>query len=250
VWRHRPEYRRPRHFHQEPELNLVVRGRARIGVGESELALSDGDFLVFQPGQDHVLFEASDDLELFVLALAPELAERALGIRALSTCHRATLAREELGELTAELRAIGEARDAAAVERRLGDAFALACRKSEPRHVVSRRTLEQAREEPALSGTALARHARVAVSTLSSRFRRDLGVSLVEYRARVKLMRFIELVDAGASSSRAAVDADFGSYAQCHRVFRRALGCAPRDYFNGKRRLIDEELATPDDAST
>ena len=39
--------------------------------------------------------------------------------------------------------------------------------------------------------------------------------------------------------SAAALDADFGSYAQCHRTFQRALGCSPRDYFDGNRSVID-----------
>ncbi len=52
-------------------------------------------------------------------------------------------------------------------------------------------------------------------------------------------MSFIQLVDAGQALSHAALSADFGSYAQCHRVFRRFLGCAPTDYFAGARRRID-----------
>jgi AraC-like DNA-binding protein len=29
----------------------------------------------------------------------------------------------------------------------------------------------------------------------------------------------------------ACLRAGFGSYAQCHRVFRHSLGCSPRSYF-------------------
>jgi AraC-like DNA-binding protein len=53
-------------------------------------------------------------------------------------------------------------------------------------------------------------------------------------------MRFVHLVDHGATMSAAALDADFGSYAQCHRAFQRALGCSPRDYFRGARSKLDE----------
>ena len=63
AWRHQPAFHRPRHFHAEPELNLVVRGHARIGVGERTFLLTAGMLLAFQPGQDHELIEASPDLD-------------------------------------------------------------------------------------------------------------------------------------------------------------------------------------------
>ncbi|AGP36605.1 hypothetical protein BE04_17030 [Sorangium cellulosum] len=33
AWRYRPVYRRPAHFHDEPEFNLVVRGTAALDAG-------------------------------------------------------------------------------------------------------------------------------------------------------------------------------------------------------------------------
>ena len=35
VWHHVPETRRPRHFHTEPELNLIAAGSGAFGVGDS-----------------------------------------------------------------------------------------------------------------------------------------------------------------------------------------------------------------------
>ena len=81
VWRHQPEYRRPRHFHEETEVNAVVRGSALVGIGDRTLELGPGELVMFEPGQDHVLLEASDDLELFVFALRPELAASASSAR-------------------------------------------------------------------------------------------------------------------------------------------------------------------------
>jgi quercetin dioxygenase-like cupin family protein len=83
VWRHQPAYRRPRHFHDEPELNLVIAGRGVVGVGDHTLAVAAGESLLFQPGQDHVLLDSSEDFDLFVLAMSPELAERS---RTSSSC--------------------------------------------------------------------------------------------------------------------------------------------------------------------
>jgi AraC-like DNA-binding protein len=56
-------------------------------------------------------------------------------------------------------------------------------------------------------------------------------------------MRFVHLVDQGATLTAAALAADFGSYAQCHRAFQRAAGCSPRDYFGGARSAVDEATA-------
>src|SRR3954463_10187106 len=61
VWAYAAQYRRPRHFHAEPELNLVVAGRAMFGVGDSTVQVGAGELLSFLPGQDHALLEASPD---------------------------------------------------------------------------------------------------------------------------------------------------------------------------------------------
>src|SRR4051794_26418128 len=79
AWRHQPAFLRPRHFHAEPELNLVTRGTATFGIGDEQMTLVRGDVVLFHPGQDHVLLSASADLGLFAVALVPELAARACG---------------------------------------------------------------------------------------------------------------------------------------------------------------------------
>jgi len=67
-------------------------------------------------------------------------------------------------------------------------------------------------------------------------FRAELGVSLVQYRNRLRLERFFELVEhRGGNFSDAAHTAGFGSYAQFHRVFRKLVGTTPREYVAGVR---------------
>lgn len=240
VWRHRPEFRRPRHFHDEPELNLVVRGTAVIAVGARQQTLVAGDALVFQPGQDHVLLHASEDLDLFVIGLRPELADQSVGFRAIAATQGARFDERELSHVAAELCAVDASSDPTATQHRAVELFSRALERRIQHHVVNRSALEQVRRDATLSGPSLARRARVSQGALSSRFHGELGVPLVEYRARSKLMRFVALVDAGASFTQAAFEAGFGSYAQCHRVFQRGLGCSPRRYFAGERRRIDE----------
>lgn len=243
VWRHQPSYRRPRHFHDEPEINLVVAGSAVLGIGDRVVCVSAGEMILFQPGQDHVLLESSTDLDLFVLALTPELADRAVGSRALASGRSVAFSTPEVSETVSEFAGLADVSDRDAVETRLAGFFSRAVEQARGVHVLSRRALESARAMPSLPAASLARRLATPPSRLSRRFHEDLGVTLVEYRGRLKLMQFVEIVDRGRAMHHAALEAGFGSYAQCHRVFRRALGCSPRAYFNGERLSIDQALA-------
>ncbi|HKO52195.1 MAG TPA: helix-turn-helix transcriptional regulator [Polyangiaceae bacterium] len=234
-------FRRPRHFHDEPEINLVVRGSARVGVGGQELVLGQGQAVVFQPGQDHELLVASEDLELYVVAVRPELAGQEPSLFA---CARGTaqLAAEQLVQVVRALQGLGQVSAADAVERGVVDVWSqvVACCGRPP--VVARRAIAVLKEERSVPGDELARRLNTTPSELSRAFRRGFGLPMVEYRARLRLLEFVRLVDAGQDLTVAALNADFGSYAQCFRVFQRKLGCSPSEYFRGKRHELSQRL--------
>jgi AraC-like DNA-binding protein len=243
AWRHQPAFRRPRHFHDEPEINLVTRGWCTVGVGDRRLELASGQLIVFHPGQDHELLAASPDLDLFVFALRPELHDRALGHQAPPASEISGLSAAQLSQIETELSALAELRDTESADARVADLFARALAAAPKVQATSRRVLAALRSEHALSESTLAARLRTNPSSISRDFRHALGVPLVEYRARLRLMHFVQLVDHGASFTRAALEADFGSYAQCHRVFRRTLRCSPQTYFAGLRSQRDAETA-------
>lgn len=244
VWRHQPAYLRPRHFHAEPELNVVLRGSATLAVGSNRTTLGAGQLVLFMPGQDHALRSASADLDLRVLALRPELAARLPGSLS-STASGAAVPASLVCSLAERLEGIEHVADAQVVERHLLEWFAeLAALAAKP-SVQSRRAAELLGLEPSLTCAEVAERIRVPTSELSRSFRRGLGLNLVDYRARLRLMQFVKLVDDGHSATSAALSADFGSYAQCFRVFQRALGCSPQRYFAGARRAIDELVVAP-----
>ena len=59
-----------------------------------------------------------------------------------------------------------------------------------------------------------------------------MGMTLVRYRMRSRLLNFIQLVDSRrADLMAAASSAGFGSYSQCHRTFQAELNCSPREFF-------------------
>ncbi len=238
IWHHVPETRRPRHFHAEPELNLIAAGRATFGVGQAVMAVVAGDLLWWPPGQDHVLLDASDDFDLYVIGLTPGFSDRALGDGATAAAASAARFRLE-GDDLAKLAAICAAPLAfgatSDVERRVGDFWREAHRLravAHDRHLLTRRTLESVLARPDLKRSDLAQLVRGNVSELSRHFRQDVGLTLTTYRTRLRLLRFIDLVDRGQRFLAAAEEAGFGSYSQCHRVFQHTLGCAPRLFFH------------------
>ena len=239
AWRHQPTYRRPRHFHSEPELNVVCRGSALVGLGDSVVALGTGDVLLFHPGQDHVLLEGSIDLELWVVALRPDLAAKACETLARVASVPRQLEPSALAALDDELASLASVADANAVESRLALVFEQLQRRLSPNHVLSRLALEHVKEKPETAGAALAQRLGVDPSVLSRQFREDFAITFVSYRSRQRAMAFVRLVDSGKTLTRAAVEAGFGSYAQCHRVITQALGCSPQRYFAGERERID-----------
>jgi AraC-like DNA-binding protein len=87
-------------------------------------------------------------------------------------------------------------------------------------------------ERPELRRDDVALAARGHPTEVSRHFHKDVGLTLTEYRTRLRLLRFIQLADAARRNLlSAALDAGFGSYSQCHRAFRNTLGCSPRAYF-------------------
>lgn len=240
IWRYAPEHRRPRHFHIEPEFNLVVAGYGTFGAGQSTIAVGPGDLLWWAPGQDHELMNASPDFDLFVVGLSPELSERALGAggaAARSGAARLRLSTEALARFRTHCTSPPDGQDTAVLERHVAELWrdAHSLRVTAPdQHTLTRRALRSLLERPELRRSDLAQVARAAPSEVSRYFHRDVGLTLTKYRTRLRLLRFIAAADAGAANLMAAANhAGFGSYSQCHRTFLQTFGCTPRIFFAG-----------------
>lgn len=208
----------------------MTRGSGVMSVGGRTIALCAGTMVLLQPGQDHELLHESPDFELFVLALSPTLAERAKvsPSRYQNIVHNSTAS---LAPWRDAWLAAGELNDSCGVETLLAEHFVRLLRQFEPAHSVCRRALGRLAENLDASEVDLARHLRVHPSDLSRRIRDELGMRLVEYRTRLRLLRFVERVDAGDSLTRAAYASGFGSYTQCFRAFEQHLDCSPSQYF-------------------
>lgn len=98
------------------------------------------------------------------------------------------------------------------------------------------RLLAAVNRDPLVSARSLAKELSISAGHLTRLFRSEMGMSLVEYRNRLRIQRFFGLVGRGGDNLLAsALAAGFGSYAQFHRVFRRVVGTTPREYIVGQR---------------
>lgn len=228
----------------------MTAGCGAFGFGGQTIDVAAGDLLCWTPGQDHELLDASDDFDLFVIGLRPDFSERVLGAD-VSIAQRGPvflrLAGEQVAALTSGCMLPVSASDTVAKENIVGDLWRLAHSFREARtvgHALTRRSVRFVNECPEISRDEIANRSHASPSEISRHFHRDMGLPLSAYRARVRLLRFIDLVDAGNPLLQAALAAGFGSYSQCHRVFHATLGCTPRSFFaSAVRRAIEDALA-------
>jgi AraC-like DNA-binding protein len=220
-------------------------------VGEGTITACAGDLLWWLPGQDHELLGASEDFDLFVIGLAPELSARVLGSGA-PAAHcaplKSRLSQEAATRIYDRCAGLQIVADVSAVETRVGDLWqeAHAARLPGPgMHALTRRMVlsllnhqEMRRSDVAWAGAD--------PSDVSRYFRRNVKLRLTAYRNRLRLLRFIEQVDRRPSSLLAAALASgFGSYSQCHRAFSSVLGCSPHAFFEGPARDVMREAFEP-----
>ena len=237
--------RRPRHFHDEPEFNLVVRGTALFGIGERVVSVSQGDLLAFPPGQDHALLAGSPDLFLYAVGVDAGCSAEVLGARRepLMPLHVRLSARE----LSVAVESAATIVDCTGTDAPGAELWARmhwlgehAAPAGSPltSHVLTRRALQLMSAAPELGLSALASQLRAHPSEVSRYFHRDMGTTLVAFRTRRRLLEVIRLVDAGKRDLMAAAShAGFGSYSQCHRAFQSEFGCAPSHFFSADQRL-------------
>jgi len=228
--------RRPRHFHAEPELNLVVRGSATFGIGQRVITVLPGELIAFPSAQDHVLLDSSPDLYLYAIGLDSSYSEQVLTNEPSHPFH-VRLAGDELRPVLDSAADIVERSNVGQRGAELWQRVHWLARRAAPRsaqatHVLTRRTLQLLRAGSDLPLARLAHSLRAQPAEVSRHFHRDMGMTLVRYRMRSRLLNFIQLVDSRkADLMAAASSAGFGSYSQCHRTFQAELNCSPREFF-------------------
>jgi AraC-like DNA-binding protein/quercetin dioxygenase-like cupin family protein len=279
IWAFSRPDQKPAHFHGQLEFVLVLRGRAVERIGKTLHRVHAGQLIWHLPGIEHELVEASSDLDLRVVHLEPDLAVAA-GRGAASPSDEALphafsgwvpklgtfAAGRPVVELTQKCHddlldccdtpsfALRDSREA---PLRLRAALERAWQATVSDHDDRRETswVELASclllHEPWLDRPAVCRALGVSEGYLSRCFQRELGISFLEQRARVRVVRFVAHVTRDRRSLLdAAFLAGFGSYSQLHRVFTNIVGVGPRPYFsrdarNQRALLVRAAVAHP-----
>lgn len=262
VWPFSRPDQKPSHFHPQIEFVLVLRGMAVERIGTTQYAVHAGQLIWHLPGMEHEMVSASADLDLRVVHVEPDLATRShpraarLGAPPPELDSFAPWVRD-LGWLAAgrpvvELKrgdqdALLEDCDLPSTERRDerdGDEQERLARVLAGAHRATRADHDDRRpnslvelacclllEQPALARSEVCRELGVSEGYLSRRFSAELGISFLEQRARLRLVRFLTHVTRERQNFlEASLSAGFGSYSQLHRVFTQLIGMSPRAY--------------------
>jgi AraC-like DNA-binding protein len=284
VWPFDDRYIRPPHFHGQLECLVITRGQARLHLGSETVVARAGQLCWILPGVPHVMSGFSRDFDMWVVQFDPTLVGacwRAMAVpsdqaepppAALATAglfdewpvalgeRLAGRANVEVG--AAEVALLGGlaarvwgTRARVEAGATLHDLCARALRVTLSNHDQRRAaSLSQLASclllsSPTLDRPALAAELGVSEGFLSRSFHRELGVTMLEHRARTRVAHFLALAQAGRGNMLdAALDAGFGSYSQFHRTFTRVSGSPPRDYLRGGRQRL-ELLVAGDHAS-
>jgi AraC-like DNA-binding protein len=242
------------HRHEELEVNLVTRGRATYLLANRRYDLRPGSQIWLFPDEDHVLLDLSPDYEMWLAIFTPKL------LRSICTTdrYRVLTARKFGGQfcrrLDAELASRLETlfRDVSAATDDpnrcnvgLGYLLLTAWQAQGSVDVPVGRNVHPAVEKAATlirdeaepwTLESLALQVDLSPSRLSYLFKHQTGASLVQFRQRQRIERFLRLYGEGKSRTllSAALDSGFGSYPQFHRVFKHYMRISPREY---RRRL-------------
>jgi AraC-like DNA-binding protein len=257
AWRYaNPAGANRRHHHVELELNMVTRGSGTYLLGNRHYRIRRGDLLWLFPAQEHVLFEQTPDFEMWVVVFKRRMIKRAATDAKAKMLLQKTFAKDacrrlkqhdlaRFEELFAGL--IEGAAEPGLVNAGLAYALLQAWKCFEDAGEVPVREVHPAVERAArlmLEGTNdgglddLAEQVGLSPSRLSRLFKQQTGLSIVEFRNRQRMERFLNQYEDAAERPtllEAALEAGFGSYPQFHRVFRHVVGRSPAEYQRRRR---------------
>lgn len=239
-----------RHTHAELELNLVTRGLGSYLLGNRRYQIRRGDLLWLFPAQDHVLIEQTADFRMWIAVFRRRAIRRLAADRSArpllkfsfsgDTCRRLTHVEfEKLENLLSEISACeaepslmnaGLSYALASAWRFFQNASDVPVGDVHPAVERASHLIRTGRAPHALG--ALARQSGLSAARLSRLFHQQTGFTLVDFRNRQRVQRFLEIYGSGHRQTmlEAALEAGFGSYPQFHRVFTRLMGCSPRTY--------------------
>ena len=233
------------HHHSDLEVNLCVEGSASYLIDGARVGLQPGSLLFLHRDEDHLLLDESADFRMWLAVWRPGLVEIlvAEGLDAQAAAGRpvateirslAPAVATRLARLFADVAAAegpAAAHGLAYLLWRCRDDFAAAADvASAAAHPAVAAAAQHVRIDPEQPLAAVAAEVGLSPDRLGRLFRAETGVTLVDYRTRIRLDRVCAAWCPGADLLALALDAGFGSYSAFNRAFRKRFGHAPRDF--------------------
>jgi len=233
-------------MHEELELNLVVSGSASYAMPRGRYKLERGSLVWLFPDQSHLLVDWSEKFRMWVLVFNRDcVARRCLGDAEVlaewnpeggfcRTLSEGDL--RELQELYAKLKSLEGEPSPNAFNAGLDFALAMSWRAYGKAEEIKAEAELHPSVEKALALLSagkedlkieeLSKACGLSASRLSRLFNRQLGISIPQFRNKVRMQAFHKLMDGTrpTTATEAALKAGFGSYVQFHRVFKSLSG--------------------------
>jgi len=109
-----------------------------------------------------------------------------------------------------------------------------------PKHPAVTMMVAIFQSDPSQSATDISPRIGLSVSRMARLFKREMGVSIVDYRNDLKMRRFFRLVENSRHGRPnlllAALSAGYRSYGHFHRMFRSRWRVGPREFFDRQAR--------------
>ena len=241
----------PMHHHAELEFNLITQGTACYLLAKRKYQIRRGDLLWLFPAQEHVLIDQSPDFKMWIGVFKPQLIARiARDTNTQTLCETDPAGQFNRHLSTATFNRLEVAYEEIAAVRNQNCFFntglAYALLLTWTRFITAGANLTGSDVHPAvekatylirdtgasLSIEELAHQSGLSPSRLSHLFKQQTGVTLLDFRNRQRVERFLQLYGTGQRMKMltAALEAGFGSYPQFHRVFKKTMGRSPSAY--------------------
>jgi len=238
-------WRGPAHQHRELELNIGLTGQAWILTGKTRLPLVAHSMVWLYPEHEHMIIEQSDDFSMIVAVFRSNLVQAAGPVptkkpsaaRPVSQPRRLSQGNfETLEKIWTPLLHQGET-----AYFNSGLAWlhheANRCYNQEEEHALSGEvhpSVERAalwlRDHPeTINLEQLARRVGVSSPWLSRLFKKQMGISMIDFRNEQRLQRFRAQYGTGKrhTLTETALASGFNTYTQFFRAYRRAFGRPP-----------------------
>jgi AraC-like DNA-binding protein len=239
------------HSHDELELNLVLKGHSSYLLDSRRYVLDSHTLVWLFSGQEHILLECSQDFEMWVIVFRPELVNKLCespGYHLLREkdpagffCKRILPSTsQEIDRVLTDI----TSREHNSTLFNAGLAYVLPLAwsiystttvipPSSDVHPAVENVIHLLNKNPFCDDLAtLADQAGLSAARLSRLFKEQIGVSMVHFKNRLRIERFLKLYHKGRRKNimETALDAGFGSYPQFHREFTRIMGCSPAEF--------------------